>query len=68
MYVYNWYREYAKCMSSERGARIEVARRYEKLIIIKIINYKNKPGTGDKLQMGFKSIMWPDLNLPNIRF
>ena len=56
-------------MFSERGARIEVARRYEKLIIIKIISDKNKPGTRDKLQMGFKSIMWPDLkNLPNIRF
>ena len=56
-------------MFSERGARIEVAGRYEKLIIIKIISDKNKPGTRDKLQMGFKSIMWPDLkNLQNIKF
>ena len=58
-------------MFSERDARIEVARRYEKLIIIKIISDKNKPGTRDKLQMRYSRcgrINFKLKILPNIKF
>ena len=49
-------------MFSERDARIEVARRYEKLIIIKIISDKNKPGTRDKLQMRYSRALCGRIN------